>query len=215
VTTIVMLSGGLDSAVALYLAIAVHGRKNVRALSFDYGQRHAIELERAARIAASARVTHEQITIDLAWARTALITGGEAPPDSHAAVVPARNTVLVSHAAARAAAERAGEIWIGCGAADAEAFADCRPEWINAMSVVLDLGVAPGLRLIAPHIDRSKAQIIRRARELGPDCWHAVGCSWSCYSPADGRPCGACGACRARAAGFADAVCVDPAIGAP
>jgi 7-cyano-7-deazaguanine synthase len=141
----------------------------------------------------------------------------EAPPlaDATSAVVPARNTILVSYAAALASICGAREIWIGCCAADAAAFPDCRPAWIAAMTTVLSLGVNADLVLTAPLVDRTKAQAIREARDAGGIMWASVARSWSCYAPTrDLRPCGECAACVARARGFAEAGEIDPALGA-
>jgi len=212
VTALVLLSGGLDSTVVLHLAARRFGR--VRALSIHYGQRHAdAELERARAIAVAAGVPHAVERIELPWSRNALTGAGAGPIASRAAVVPGRNAILVTLAGAHAAAHGCGEVWIGCCAADAATFPDCRPEWIEAMGRAL--AVSMGVLLAAPLLDRTKAQIVRAARELGADAWSAIGLSWSCYSPDDGRPCGACGACGARIAGFRDAGIADPAMEAP
>lgn len=225
-SAVVLLSGGLDSTVALFLAQTRHD--NVRALSIDYGQRHSVELHRAAEIAAIAGVPRETLHVVMPWTGGALVDGSNGPPSSRAAVVPGRNAILTTIAAAYALTHGADRVWIGCNLDDAEVFADCRPEWIGAMSRTLSLGVAPGLSLVAPFVDRTKAQIVEMARGLGDACWRAVERSWSCYSPrvtreaagcgcgsrlcpllcpihlavsvpAEWTPCGECGACLARA----------------
>lgn len=217
---VVLLSGGLDSTVALHRAIRTYGREHVEALSLEYGQRHGIEVVCAVGIAAFARVRLETHRIDLPWesslAGSIVIDG---PLAGRSAVVPARNTILASIAAGYALSRGASRVWIGCCAADAEAFADCRPEWIAAMSRVLELGVDPELALVAPYVDRTKAQIVREARELGAECWRAVAHSWSCYAPTvvhgATTPCSRCGACVARARGFEEAGEHDPALPVP
>lgn len=197
----------MDSALVLYEALA--RRDRVRALLLDYGQRHAFEeLWRAERIARSAGVEWQRQRIDVLPA--GLVTGTDPIDEPHKAVVPWRNTFFALRAVEHAAAHDCTEVWIGCCAADAEAFPDCRPEWLSAMNALLDVGGRAGFRLVAPLIDRTKAQIVRRAHDIGPAAWHALGASWSCYTPRDGRQCRACSACAARARGFDEAGMHDP-----
>lgn len=201
---VVLLSGGMDSTVTLYEALWTHGG-NVCALGIDYGQRHAREeLTRAESIAVMADVAYEVARIDLG-AFSALVNRDDDAiiTDPRDAVVPFRNSFFALRAATHALARGAIEIWMGCCAADAAAFPDCRPEWATAMSALLDVAGGHGIRLVTPVIDRTKSQIITRARALG--CIAAVEASWSCYCPTTERkPCGQCSACWARERGFAE-----------
>ncbi len=213
---IVLLSGGLDSTVTLYEAIAVHGSDQIAAIGISYGQRHAFELVVAERIAENAGVPFRRITVGLPHG-SALMDARAIAPDSRAAVVPGRNSHFALVAGHTAAEQGANEVWMGCCADDAEVFADCRPEWVLTMSALLSSVVSPGMRIVTPMIDRSKTQIVTRAHFIGAECWHAVGASWSCYAPPgtwNGTrppPCGTCGACVARARGFLEAGHIDPA----
>lgn len=203
----VLLSGGMDSSALVHRAAEAYGADRVLAVSISYGQRHAApELQAAREVAAIAGVHHEIVEAAIDW-RGSTLTDRESDLGAPGAVVvPMRNAALVSIAANRAAVHGAQSLWIGCCAADAALFPDCRPEWIAAMSRVLDLSV--GMHLAAPYVDRTKAQIVADARRLGDAAVASLAASWSCYDPQPGPvPCGVCGACRARAAGFAEASC--------
>ncbi len=220
--TIVLLSGGLDSATVLAMCRAEG--KECHALSFRYGQRHVLELEAAARIASSlGAASHRVAAIDVAClAGSALTGGGDVPkgrPEREigqgipATYVPARNTLFVAHALALAESSGAGEIALGINALDYSGYPDCRPEWLAAMREVARLGTKVGVggepvELVAPLLHLDKAAIIRRGTALGVD----YGLTLSCYDP-DGelRVCGACDACILRRRGFAAAGLVDPA----
>ncbi|MBX3372690.1 MAG: 7-cyano-7-deazaguanine synthase QueC [Phycisphaeraceae bacterium] len=228
-TTIVLLSGGLDSAVTLAIARATGDR--CLALSFDYGQRHRIELEAAARVArALGAHEHRTVRIDLrAFGGSALTDEITVPRDrpAHAMAagipvtyVPARNTIFLSFALAWAEVTGAARIAIGVNAVDFSGYPDCRPAFIEAFERVANLGTRlgqedgrstsapPRIAIEAPLIHLSKAAIIQRGLSLGVD----FGLTISCYDPgAGGRPCGHCDACILRAAGFAAAGAVDPA----
>lgn len=228
-TTIVLLSGGLDSAVTLAIARATGAR--CLALSFDYGQRHRIELEAAARVArALGAHEHRTVRIDLrAFGGSALTAEITVPRDrpAHAMAagipvtyVPARNTIFLSFALAWAEVTGAARIAIGVNAVDFSGYPDCRPAFIEAFERVANLGTRlgqedgtspsapPRITIEAPLIHLSKAAIIQRGLSLGVD----FGLTISCYDPgAGGRPCGHCDACILRAAGFAAAGAVDPA----
>lgn len=203
---IVLLSGGLDSTVALHWAIRCYGQPLVRALSFDYGQRHGVELSRAAEIARQAGVPHrvQEFAAPLSY-----LTGRDGDPSTSDVVVPARNTLMLSLAAAEAVSRGAHVIVIGCCADDAAVFPDCRPAYLDAMTRVIDLGVGSGMKIVAPLVHKTKREIVALGRELGCDA--AMALSWSCYDPqfAGARTpleCGRCMACAARARGFAEAV---------
>jgi 7-cyano-7-deazaguanine synthase len=219
--TIVLLSGGLDSATVLALGRAEG--KACHALSFRYGQRHAIELAAAARVAASlGAASHRVAAIDVACLAGSALTGGGAVPKGRseyemghgipATYVPARNTLFVAHAIALAEATGATEIALGINALDYSGYPDCRPEWLSAMQEVARLGTKAGVagepvKLLAPLLAMSKAEIIRQGTALGVD----YSLTLSCYDPtADGRACGACDACVLRRCGFEEAGVPDP-----
>jgi len=221
-TAIVLLSGGLDSTTCL--AIAQSEGFEVVALSFRYGQRHTNELECAAAIARSAGVEHLIVDIDLAaFGGSALVDDSIEVP-KHESVdeltadsvpvtyVPARNTIFLSFATAVAETRGAHDVFIGVNAVDYSGYPDCRPEFIEAFELMANLATREGvegghLRIRAPLIDLTKAQIIQRGLELGVD--YSV--TLSCYDPTDdGGSCGHCDACLLRARGFADAGISDP-----
>jgi 7-cyano-7-deazaguanine synthase len=227
----VLLSGGLDSVTVL--AIARAAGHEVYALSFRYGQRHALELRCAARQAQrlGARA-HEIVDLShlgrLVAPATALVEGSglQVPKDrdvEHAddipvTYVPARNALFLSYGLAWAEALGAREIWIGVNALDYSGYPDCRPEFIDAFARMANLATRVGvegsgdaLRIRAPLIDLPKADIIARGVALGVDYADTV----SCYDPiADehGEPlaCGRCDSCLLRRKGFVDAAVADP-----
>jgi 7-cyano-7-deazaguanine synthase len=220
-TAIVLLSGGLDSATALALSRAEG--KRCHALSFRYGQRHDVELEAAARVAAAlGAASHRILTIDVAALRGSSLTGdGEVPKgraDEEMAhgipstYVPARNTLFVAHALAVAEAEGAAEVVLGINALDYSGYPDCRPDWLAAMQEVARLGTRAGveghpIRLVAPLVHMNKADIVRTGLELGVD----FSLTHSCYDPhPDGRACGSCDSCLLRKRGFEQAGVPDP-----
>jgi len=214
---VVLLSGGLDSATVLALA----RQQNFRcyALSVDYGQRHHAELAAAKRVAdALGAAEHRVINIDL----TAF--GGSALTDSRIAVpehattgipltyVPARNTIMLSLALAWAEVLQAQDIFFGVNAVDYSGYPDCRPEYVEAFERMANLATKAAvegkpLKLHAPLLHLSKAEIIQQGTRLGVDFSLTV----SCYqADEDGRACGLCDSCRLRQAGFEQAVISDP-----
>jgi 7-cyano-7-deazaguanine synthase len=217
-----LVSGGLDSATCL--AWARREGFECYALSFDYGQRHRVELEAAARIAESlGAVRHLVMKIDLRAIGGSALTDELAVPKGRSAgemeqgipvtYVPARNTVFLSFAVAWAEVLGAANIIIGVNAIDYSGYPDCRPEFIEAFARMANLATRVGaegrtqLRIHTPLIRLSKAEIIRLGRELGVD----FGLTWSCYDPdAQGRPCGACDSCLLRRKGFEEAGLADP-----
>lgn len=214
---VVLVSGGLDSATCL--AIAREAQRECFALSFAYGQRHDAELLAAARVADSLGARqHRVMNIDLAaFGGSALTDSAIEVPESAAVgipvtYVPARNTVFLSLALAWAEVLEAGEIFIGVNAVDYSGYPDCRPEFIQAFESMANLATRAGvegraLRVRAPLIDLSKAQIIRRGAALGVDYAQTV----SCYQADEqGRGCGRCDACRLRREGFLAARFEDP-----
>ncbi|MCR6629786.1 MAG: 7-cyano-7-deazaguanine synthase QueC [Magnetospirillum sp.] len=220
-TAIVLLSGGLDSATAL--AIAQDMGFACAALSFRYGQRHLVELDRARLVAARAGVIrHEICDIDLrAFGGSALTDDIAVPKDRDEAAmeaeipvtyVPARNTIMLSFALAFAEVMGADDIFVGVNAVDYSGYPDCRPEYIAAFERMANLATKAGveghkLTVHAPLITLTKAQIIRRGLELGVD----YSLTSSCYDPTpEGHACGRCDSCRLRLKGFAEAGTSDP-----
>ena len=219
---ICLLSGGLDSTTCLALA-----RKQgfeCYALSFDYGQRHRIELEAARRVAAAIGVAqHVIMPVDLhVFGGSALTADIEVPKSRSLAemskgipitYVPARNTVFLSFALAWAEVLEAADIFIGVNAIDYSGYPDCRPEFIAAFQTMADLATKAGvegrnrLKIHTPLIELSKAGIIRLGLAAGVD----FSLTHSCYDPdSAGRSCGQCDSCILRRKGFADAGLVDP-----
>jgi len=208
-----LLSGGLDSATCLAVARSLGYR--CYALSFDYGQRHRIELEAAARVAASlGAAEHRVVSIDLrAFGGSALTddiavpkTGvGEGIPVTY---VPARNTVFLSFALAWAEVLSSSDLFIGVNAIDYSGYPDCRPEFIAAFENMANLATKWGvegrrrLKIHAPLMQLSKSEIVQLGGRLGVD----FAMTHSCYDPdTRGRSCGLCDSCRLRLKGFADA----------
>jgi 7-cyano-7-deazaguanine synthase len=218
--TIVLLSGGLDSATAL--AIAQAGQFETLALSFRYGQRHAIELDAARRVAAAANVReHMIVDIDLrCFGGSALTADIDVPKDRELdddtipiTYVPARNTIFLSYALAFAEVRDARHIHIGVNAVDYSGYPDCRPDYITAFERMAALATRAGVegrpvRIHTPLISLTKVDIMRRGLQLGVD----YGLTRSCYDPDDaGRSCGHCDSCRLRLAAFAELGLSDPA----
>jgi 7-cyano-7-deazaguanine synthase len=218
---VVLLSGGLDSYTAA--AIMRADGFDLCALTIAYGQRHAIELAAARRVAAALGVArHIELTLDLAaFGGSSLVGAGDVPKDRAldgpgipSTYVPARNTVFLSLALAWAEAIDARDIVIGVNALDYSGYPDCRPEFIRAFEHTASVATRAGVegarfRIHTPLIEWSKAQIIRRGIELGLD----YGLTHSCYDPdTPGAPCGRCDSCVLRAKGFAEAGAADPLI---
>jgi 7-cyano-7-deazaguanine synthase len=214
---VVLVSGGLDSTTVL--AIARSQGYECYSVSFDYGQRHRAELLAAERTArALGSVQHKVVSLDL---RT---IGGSALTDESIAVpeeeasgipityVPARNTVFLSIALGWAEVLGADDIFIGVNAVDFSGYPDCRPEYIAAYETMANLATRAGveghrLRIQAPLIDMTKAEIIRQGLALGVD----YGLTVSCYQANDqGEACGKCDSCRLRRTGFEQAGVADP-----
>lgn len=220
---IVLLSGGLDSATCLLLALA-EGFE-VYALSFDYGQRHGVELRRARALARFyGTQAHRVVRLDLPAREASALTdprkavprhalGREAIPITY---VPARNTLFLAHAVAWGEALGAAVVYIGANALDYSGYPDCRPEYLEAFARAANLGTKAGVEgslqfeIRAPLIAMTKAEIVRRASELGLD----FSLTSSCYEPSsEGVPCGACDSCLLRARGFDEAGVRDPLAG--
>jgi len=217
---VVLLSGGLDSATVL--AIAKSEGFNVHALSFDYGQRHRIELNSAKRLVQRLGAQHSVISFDLRqFGGSALTSESAVPKDRDAremstgipiTYVPARNTIFLSFALGLAEVIGATDIFLGVNALDYSGYPDCRPEFIATFQSLANLATKAGVEgqrftLHAPLIQMTKAQIIAKGAELGVD----YGLTTSCYDPApDGAACGRCDSCQLRRKGFAEAGILDP-----
>ena len=221
---ICLLSGGLDSTTCL--AIAKQDGFECFCLSFDYGQRHRIELDAASRVAtALAAAEHKIVKIDLrVFGGSALTSDFDVPKNrtdaamgSHIPItyVPARNTIFLSFALAYAEVRMAEAIFIGVNALDYSGYPDCRPQFISAFEHMANLATKTGVEgtsrvtIHTPLISMTKAEIVQKAVELGID----LGLTRSCYDPdSEGRPCGECDSCLLRQKGFAEAGIADPAV---
>lgn len=218
---VVLLSGGLDSTTVL--AIAKNQGYAPYALSFRYGQRHAVELDAAARVAAMQGVERHVIAdIDLRVFGGSSLTSDLAVPKHDTAeeltdeipstYVPARNTIFLSFALAYAETVGAHDIFIGVNALDYSGYPDCRPEYIEAFQNMANLATKAGvegqrLTIHTPLISMTKAQIVTAGVELGVD----YSLTSSCYDPdSSGHPCGRCDSCLLRLKGFAEAGQTDP-----
>jgi 7-cyano-7-deazaguanine synthase len=216
---VVLVSGGLDSATTLAIARALGHR--CHALSFDYGQRHVAELAAARRVAAAlGAVEHRVLGLPIGqFGHSALTDPAIGVPESPSegipvTYVPARNTIFLAIALGYAEVVDARHVYIGVNAVDYSGYPDCRPAFIRAFEDVANLATRAAiegrtLRIHAPLIELSKADIIRRGLALGVDYALTV----SCYQPdGKGRGCGRCDSCRLRQAGFAAAGITDPAL---
>lgn len=223
---IVLLSGGLDSATTAAWALA-EGYE-VTAISFDYGQRHRIELQAAKAVASDFGISdHITLAIDLAaFGGSALVDQSIAVPKKRSedvisngipvTYVPARNTVFLSLALALAETRNASSIILGVNSIDYSGYPDCRPEFLNAFESLANLATKSGvegthLTVLAPLVSLTKTEIIRLGLSLHVD----YGLTTSCYDPREtGQPCGECDSCLIRAAGFAAVNIPDPRVAA-
>ena len=219
---VVLVSGGMDSAVVL--AIAKEAGFAPHALSVRYGQRHTSELDAAARVAQSlGAVVHKTVNVDLRSIGGSALTDEEIqiPTDADGHVigqgipstyVPARNTIMLSVALGWAEVLGSTDLFCGVNAVDYSGYPDCRPEFVAGFEALANLATKAGVegsrfRVHAPLMRMSKADIAREGLRLGVDFAQTV----SCYqADADGRACGHCDACRLRAQGFAEAGMADP-----
>jgi 7-cyano-7-deazaguanine synthase len=217
---VVLLSGGLDSTTCL--AIAKDMGFECHALSFDYGQRHKVELRRAKEVGAALGVaSHVVVAFDLrAWGGSALTSDKIDVPDYGSTegipptYVPARNTIFLSFATAYAETLAARDIFIGVNSLDYSGYPDCRPAFVEAFERCATLGTKAAdegwsFKIHAPLQKLRKTEIIERGRKLGVD----YGITHSCYNPRpDGAPCGRCDSCQLRAKAFAELGLKDPAL---
>ena len=223
---LVLSSGGVDSTTALGMAVAQYGKENVIALSVSYGQKHDKELQAAAKVAAFYGVEH--LSLDLAkifqysncsllqqstenipeesYAEQLQKTGGTVPVSTY---VPFRNGLFLSSAASIALSKDCGVIYYGAHADDAAGFAypDCSCAFTDAMNTAIYEGSGHQLRIEAPFVHWTKAQVVKKGLELGVP----YELTWSCYEGGE-KPCGKCGTCIDRAKAFAENGVKDPAL---
>ena len=216
---LVVLSGGQDSTTCLYWAIDRFGQSDVSSITFDYGQRHRIEIECARNVAAAAGVANECLPID-----TFAALGGDALTDGDVAVsndpdagtrlpntfVPGRNLIFLTFAAAYAYRRNIEHLVAGVAQTDYSGYPDCREETIAALQTAIRLGMESQVQIHTPLMHRSKKETVLLARDVG--ALDAMSLTHTCYN---GRrpPCGDCAACRLRAKGFAEAGVEDPLLG--
>ena len=222
---VVLLSGGLDSTTAL--AIAREEGLECHCLTVDYGQRHRIELEAARKVAnALGAASHRIVALNLRAIGGSALTDDIAVPKDQSpesgevpiTYVPARNTVMLSLLLGLAEVVEADQLFIGANAVDYSGYPDCRPEFLRAFEKLATVATVAGaehgiqFRVRAPLLELTKAEIIRRGRQLGVD----YGLTWSCYDPTrDGLACGHCDSCILRKRGFEEAGLKDPTNYAP
>lgn len=221
---VILSSGGIDSTTAM--AMAKHEGYELYSLSFDYGQRHAVELDAARRTAAALEARrHLVIRIDLGKIGGSALTDDIAVPRGRSeeqlasgipvTYVPARNTIFLSYALAWAEVLEAADIIIGVNAVDYSGYPDCRPEYIRAFEAMANLAIKAAVEgrlkisIRTPLIRMTKAEIVRTGTELGVD----YRLTHSCYDPdAQGRACGDCDSCLLRKKGFREAGIPDPTV---
>ena len=221
-SAVVLLSGGLDSTTTL--ALAKKQGFDLFALTFDYGQRHSVELDRARDIARHFGVVdHQIVKIDLRQFGGSALTDSidvpvgrdqeEMTAEIPITYVPARNTIFLSFCLAYAEVKEASNIFIGVNAVDYSGYPDCRPEFIAAFEILANLATKAGvegknqMKIHTPLIELSKAEIIEKGLELGVD----YGMTHSCYNPGgDGKSCGVCDSCQLRLKGLQEAGVKDP-----
>jgi 7-cyano-7-deazaguanine synthase len=215
---LVVLSGGQDSTTCLFWAIDRFGVAETHALTFDYGQRHRIEIDCASEVAAYAGVGHTILPAD-----TFSALGGNALTDDSdslkagkkkglpATFVPGRNLIFLTYAAAYCWPRRIGHIVTGVAQTDYSGYPDCRRATIDALAEALRLGMEMEFHIHTPLMNRSKAETVLLAKKLG--CLEALSLTHTCYE-GERPPCGRCDACRLRAKGFAEAGLADPLLAA-
>ncbi len=218
--SVVVLSGGLDSTVCM--GVARRAGSEIVAVTFDYGQRHRIELDHAAAVARHYTADHLVVRLDASqWGGSALTDAAIDIPDATEALsspgripvtyVPARNLIFLSIATGIAEARDADDIYLGVNALDYSGYPDCRPEFVASFGATASLATKRGVEgrpvvFRTPLVELTKAAIVR----LGLEVAAPLALTWSCYRGGP-RPCGTCDACVLRAKGFAEAGVIDPA----
>jgi len=211
---VILLSGGIDSAVTLYFAKNKGYR--LTALIFDYNQRHKKEIERAKRIAGLNKIDYRIVKCDLSWVRSSLTEERSRVPsqrnlkgkDIPLTYVSGRNIIFLSYAASLAESIKAKAIFIGAHIQDYSGYPDCRPDFLNSFQRALNLGLKEkGVRIVAPLLNKKKRDIIRLGIRLGVPFEH----TWSCYQ-GGGTPCLRCDSCRFRIAAFLKLGLRDPLL---
>ncbi|MBD3246656.1 MAG: 7-cyano-7-deazaguanine synthase QueC [Candidatus Omnitrophica bacterium] len=210
--SVVLLSGGIDSVTTLYMAKKYGFR--VRALLFDYRQRHKKELSCAARICRLIRIPYEVIRIALPWAGSSLTKRSVPVPRDRdlkekripSTYVPGRNVIFLSYAFSYAESIGAKTVFLGAHVQDYSGYPDCRPEFLRAFQQAANLGLSRrGIEIVAPLLDKSKKEIIKLGMRLGVPYEH----TWSCYQGGE-VPCGRCDSCRYRVRAFQELGYTDP-----
>jgi len=220
--SVVVLSGGLDSTVCM--GVAARAGAELIALTFDYGQRHRVELDRAAAVATRFGADHLVVRLDASqWGGSALTDASIAVPDAADATsapdripvtyVPARNLIFLSVAMGVAEARDADDVYLGINALDYSGYPDCRPEFVASFAGTAALATKRGVEgrpilIRTPLVALTKAGIVALGLEVGAP----IELTWSCYR-GGARPCGTCDSCVLRAKGFAEAGIPDPALG--
>lgn len=220
---IVLLSGGLDSTTALY--VARQEAYQVICLSFNYGQLHDRELESAKKITGALKLEHWIVPLSLPWGGSAITDSNVPLPKSRSneemkqgipsTYVPARNSIFLSLAASLAEAKEAEAIYFGANALDYSGYPDCRPAFIETFQELIERGTKAGsegkkIKIVAPLLQLSKSEIVQLGKKLGiPFEW-----TWSCYEGKE-VPCGECDSCILRAKGFREAEADDPLLTKP
>ena len=213
---LVLFSGGLDSTTCLYYALKEH--KNVVAVSFDYSQRHKIEIQKAKKISSQLKIPHSIVKINSEIFRnTSLVNRDIKVPKNFSSTkkipntyVPGRNILFLSFATSIAEGLGLSEIFIGVNALDYSGYPDCRPDFINAFQKAITIGTKSGdekraIRIQTPLLHLSKKEIVLLANKLkGP-----FGMTHSCYDPIKGKACGKCDSCLLRKKGFEEAGVMD------
>ena len=204
---VVLLSGGMDSAVTLFIAKRTGYKTNC--LTFDYGQRHKKEILFAKSLAKAAKSKCTILKISLPWKKSALLDKNIKIPENRnisvkkeipATYVPARNTIFLSFALSYAEAIGANAVFIGANAVDFSGYPDCRPEYYKAFNELFKKATKlKGINIVAPLLYKTKEEIVKLGRQLGVD----FNLTWSCYKGGR-RPCGVCDACRLRSKGLRD-----------
>jgi len=212
--TICVLSGGLDSTTLLYKLL--EEGKEVRAISFNYGQKHSKELEFASKTCVKLGVQHKIVDISFLkeLVNNSSLTSEIAVPEGHyqaenmkSTVVPNRNMIMASIAIGWAVNENFDEVCLGVHAGDHFIYEDCRPEFIEALSVIAHLSNFKPIKIYTPFLNIDKGDIACIGRDLNVD----YSLAWTCYKGLD-KPCGKCGACQERAEAFAKAGIKDPLL---